>query len=130
MTPSPSHRLRLRVSEQLLEKLEERAEASGLRLASQVKRAIERGLDEQEAEPVSSGDVVRLELIALAALIAAEQVGRFLVRHYPQGEQRMLEVRESAVEQAEQRLPVGTDVPVGAQGTGLSGSANSHWSSS
>ena len=104
MDQAPSHRLRLRVSEQLLQRLEEQAEASGLRLASQVKRSLERGLQNEEADPVSSGDVVRLELIALAALISAEQVGRFLVRHYPQGEQRMLEVREAAVEHAEQRL--------------------------
>lgn len=97
-----SHRIRLRISDPLLERLEERARESGVRLATELKRSLERGLD--DSDPASSGDLDRLEVIALATLIGTEHLLQFLERTYPEGERRSAALREPAAEAAERRL--------------------------
>lgn len=101
MERTAAHRIRIRVDNTTLEGLQERAARSGLGLATEVKRALERGLDDGFIE---NSDLTRLEVIALATLIGTEHVLRFLERTYPEGEERSLRLREGAAEAAERRL--------------------------
>jgi hypothetical protein len=101
MEKKAAHRIRLRVDSSTLEELQERAERSRLGLATELKRALERGLDDGFTE---NSDLTRLEVIALATLIGTEHLLRFLERTYPEGEERSLRLREGAAEAAERRL--------------------------
>lgn len=96
-----THRLRIRVSEATLEALQERADRSGLGVATEVKRALERGLDDGFLE---NSDLTRVELTSLATLIGSEHLLQFLEQTYPEGEERSLRLREGAAEAAERRL--------------------------
>lgn len=91
----------------VLERLQERAAASYLGMATELRQALVRGLISES--PVKELEAINkrqdeLEAIGLANLIATEQLIRFTVRHYPEGERRLLEVAEAAVEKAERRL--------------------------
>ena len=98
-----THRISLWVPAPLLGTLRERAARSRLGLSYEAREALERGLAGGRAAATIEA-VERAELAALCALFAAEQLIRFFVKHYPEGERRMSEVREAALEQAEERL--------------------------
>lgn len=98
-----SRRITLWVPLPLFGTLQERAQASKLGVSHELRYALERGLAQGSA-PATIEAVERVELIATAALIAAEHNGRFLARTFPDGERRSLDLRESAVDAAERRL--------------------------
>lgn len=96
-------RISVRLPAPMVATLRERAQESRLALTYEVREALRRGLQAGEA-PATSEAVERVELAALCSLFATEQLIRFLARHYPEGERRMAEVRELALEKAEERL--------------------------
>lgn len=97
-----SRRITLWVPLPLLGALQERASVSKLTLSDELRRAAERGLDLAKAsDPAATS---QLQLIAMATLVATEHVIRFLGRSFPDGERRLLELKEAAAEAAEMRL--------------------------
>lgn len=101
------HRLTLRIARRSYEHLCAAAQSSGLGLAEEGRQALDRGLVQTSPDGMAvavSERLDQLEVSSLAALIAAEQVVRYLAKHHPEGERRMLALREAAVEEAERRL--------------------------
>ena len=101
------HRLTLRIARSSYDRLDSAARSSGLGLAEEGRQALDRGLDRTGPEGLPravSDRLDQLQVSSLAGLIAAEQVVRYMAKHHPEGEPRMLALRESAVEEAERRL--------------------------
>lgn len=102
-----SRRFSVWLPKPVLERLQQRAADSYLGMAAELRQALIRGLTFES--PVKELEEInqrqdQLEAISLASLVATEQLIRFMVRHYPEGERRMLEVAEAAFEKAEGRL--------------------------
>ena len=102
-----SRRVTVWLPKPVFELLEGRAAEAHLGMATELRASLLRGLKSESALPELAEINKRLDqldVIAVAALVASEQIIRFMVRHYPEGERRMLEVYEAAFEKAEQRL--------------------------
>lgn len=102
-----SRRVTVWLPKPVFELLQGRAAEAHLGMATELRAALLRGLKSESALPELAEINKRLDqldVIAVAGVIATEQIIRFMVRHYPEGERRMLEVAEAACEKAEQRL--------------------------
>lgn len=104
--PDRYHRLTLRIPPTAYQRLRQRALVSGLGLGEEGRQAFDRGLAEPSPEvtPGKPSRLDQIELTAVAALVAVEQLTGFLLKYYPDGDQQLLEVAELAVEKAEDRL--------------------------
>lgn len=105
-----TRRLGLRLDSELYDGLSALALREQVGVATAARRALRQRVDGTAAPagsdmtPASQESMTQLQLVSLAALIGVEQMVRFLAKVYPEGEYRMLELRDQAAADAERHL--------------------------